>query len=168
MLKYFCQNTNPKHLGKTKLMKLFYFLDFTHVKKYGAPITGDTYFHLEKGPIPSAIKNLIDSLDDEPELSILADTIEIQKNMGSMMHKIVCSQNFADSDKEYFSEIEMQTLKFVCDKYSDYTTREIVDASHAESPWRKTQECSQIPYSLAADDPDCEVEKAEIELLSKV
>ena len=46
---YFAKNTNSQYLGKVKLMKLFYFLDFTHVKDYGIPVTYDTYYKLETG-----------------------------------------------------------------------------------------------------------------------
>ena len=67
MLRYFCTNTNPSFLGKTKLMKLFYFADFLHVKKYGVPITYDTYIRLEHGPVPSKILNLVNSIIDDNE-----------------------------------------------------------------------------------------------------
>ena len=80
ILLYFANYTNSRFLGKVKLMKLFYFLDFLHVKKYGAPITYDTYVNLVHGPIPSAIKNLIDTADDDFDNSILADTIKFEKN----------------------------------------------------------------------------------------
>ena len=43
ILLYFGTYTDNRFLGKVKLMKLFYFLDFMHVKKYGTPVTYDTY-----------------------------------------------------------------------------------------------------------------------------
>ncbi|OGY82693.1 MAG: hypothetical protein A3F54_01750 [Candidatus Kerfeldbacteria bacterium RIFCSPHIGHO2_12_FULL_48_17] len=168
MLRYFCTNTDPRFLGKTKLMKLFYFVDFTHVKKYGMPITNDTYYHLEKGPIPSAIKNLVDAVDEEPEQAILSDTIEVIKNDGQFIHRIKCLKEFTGKDKEYFSDIEFRTLQSVCERFNNYTTEAIVDASHREAPWKKTSELGQIPYTLAAEDPDCKVSKEEIELLQKI
>ncbi|NCN39598.1 MAG: SocA family protein, partial [Candidatus Aenigmarchaeota archaeon] len=61
ILLYFCNYTDTTFLGKTKLMKLFYFADFTHLKQFGSPITYDTYVKLEHGPIPSTIKSLVDT-----------------------------------------------------------------------------------------------------------
>ena len=53
---YFAENTNPQYLGKVKLMKLLYFLDFQHVKRHGAPVLGDQYYHLPMGPVPTVSK----------------------------------------------------------------------------------------------------------------
>ena len=74
---FFGTHTDTKFLGKVKLMKLFYFLDFMHVKNYGSPVTYDNYINLEHGPIPSAIKNLVDTATDDVDNSLLADTISI-------------------------------------------------------------------------------------------
>lgn len=149
-------------------MKLFYFLDFWHVKKFGAPITGDTYYHLERGPIPSAIKSLVDSVESEPEWSILSDTIEIIQSDGELIHKVHCLKEFTADDREYLSDIEMETMERVCKKFNEYSTKQIVEASHEEAPWLKTKELSQIPYTLAADDMDCKVSREDILLLTQV
>lgn len=167
ILKYFIQNTSPRFLGKTKLMKLFYFTDFNHVKQFGLPITGDTYYHLEQGPIPSAIKNLIDEVEANPEWSILSDVVEIKQEDGESIHRIKALQQFTDEDKDYFSEIELHTLEQVCKRFNNSTTKEIVDASHEEAPYSKTEELARIPYTLAAEDPDCQMSKEEIKLLTE-
>ena len=61
---YFAQNT--KNCGKTKLMKLLYFLDFTHFKQTGKSVTGLDYYTWEWGPVP---KELFKELDDmKPDL----------------------------------------------------------------------------------------------------
>lgn len=46
---YFCERINNVHLGKTKLMKLLYYLDFDHMEEYGTPVTGGTYKKLPHG-----------------------------------------------------------------------------------------------------------------------
>lgn len=168
IIKYLCHNTNPNFLGKTKLMKLFYFLDFTQVKRYGVSITGDTYYHLEFGPIPTIIKNLVDSVSDDLGTALLSDIIQVNCNDGHDIHKIICLKPFTPSDKEYFSPVELQTLEDVVKKFKDYSTQQIVDASHKEASWRLTQDLEIIPYQLAAEDPDCRVNKQDIDLLVKI
>src|SRR3989338_6135668 len=96
MLLFFGTHTNKKFLGKVKLMKLFYFSDFTHVKKYGSPITYDEYIHLEHGPIHSAIKNLVDTATDDTDSSALADTISIDKREDAYLQRIVPMRSFMD------------------------------------------------------------------------
>ena len=168
IIKYFCGNTNPRFLGKTKLMKLFYFLDFLHIKRYGVSVTGDKYYHLGYGPIPTLIKNLVDDVDNTPDCAILSDTIEIVKSENRKIYLVKCINEFLEKDKDYFSVIELKTMEDVCRRFKDYTTKQIVEASHKESSWRKTGETKEIPYILAADDSDCLVEREDIELLNKI
>lgn len=168
MLRYFCTYTDSQFLGKVKLMKLFYFADFMHIKKYGVPITYDTYYKLEHGPIPTVIKNLIDAVADEPEGATLSDTIMVQRPEGINMQKIVCIKKFKESDKDYFSDQELETLQRVCLKFGDKNTAIVEELSHKEAPWARSRMNDPILYSLAAFDADCEVEKDEIELLENL
>lgn len=169
ILLYFSLYT--EYLGKVKLMKLIYFLDFMHIKKYGTPVTYDSYINLKHGPIPSTIKNMIDDAEDDLEHSNLNDVIDIEKvkklKTGNVMCKIVPLRKFSENDKKYFSETELEMLEKVASKYNTFTADQIEEASHKESPWKDTEYLDQIPYSLAARDPDSEVSEKEIELLVK-
>ena len=62
-LLYFAYNTNPQKFGKTKLLKLFYLLDFMHLKRYGRVVFGDNYKRLDHGPVPLMVKNFLDEID---------------------------------------------------------------------------------------------------------
>ena len=95
-------------------MKLFYFLDFMHLKKYGTPVTYDTYVKLEHGPIPSFIKNLIDTATDDIDSSMLSDTIHIERPVGTDMYRVLPNRHFTEADKGYFSETELEILEQVC------------------------------------------------------
>jgi len=124
---YFCTYTDIKFLGKVKLMKLFYFADFMHLKQYGAPITYDTYVHLEHGPIPSAIMNLVNSASDDIDNSELADTITVEKPEGTDMCRIIGLRKFSDMDAKLFSKAELETLKKVCIRFGNKNTQHIED-----------------------------------------
>ncbi|MBI5222775.1 MAG: SocA family protein [Candidatus Magasanikbacteria bacterium] len=143
-------------------------MDFTQIKRYGLSITGDTYYHLEFGPIPTTIKNLVDSASDDPETALLSDIIRVHCDDGHDIHKIVCLQPFTKKDKEYFSQVELNTLEDVVKRFRDSSTQQIIDVSHGEAPWRFTKELEIIPYQLAAEDPDCIVDRQDINLLSKI
>ncbi|EQD73859.1 hypothetical protein B1A_04740, partial [mine drainage metagenome] len=45
---------HTRFLGKTKLFKLLYFLDFEHHKETGRSVTGMDYFAWKMGPVPVA------------------------------------------------------------------------------------------------------------------
>ena len=167
MILFFGSYTDKRFLGKAKLMKLFYFADFCHLKKYGSPITWDTYINLEHGPIPSGIKNLVDDSEDL-DASKLLDTIKIEKDEGVYLHRIVPSRDFSEDDKKYFSETEISIMKDVCARFFDKNAREIEGASHKESAWKETSFLDAIPYSMATKDEDCRVSKEEIDLMVKI
>lgn len=167
ILLYFANNT--EYLGKIKLMKLFYFLDFMHIKHYGAPVTYDTYVHLEKGPIPSKIKNLIDDAIESGEDSIIADVVHFETPADTKrMIKMIPNRKFSEQDRKYFSETEFEILQKVCAIYGKSTMATIKEASHKEAPYSKTKYLEEIPYALAAQDPDSKVTKEEIELFMKL
>lgn len=164
---YFCYNTDPKFLGKVKLMKLFYFLDFMSVKRYGIPITFDSYIKLEHGPIPSTIKNLIDNLGDDLDNSILSDIINLEIKPEMNIHRVVPAREFVEKDYGYLSETETELLQKVCQRFGKSPTLEIEQESHKESPWKDTQLLEEIPYSLAGRDSDSLFSEEEIQLMSQ-
>lgn len=168
MLLYFCENTDPRFLGKVKLMKLFYFLDFVHVKKYGVPVTWDNYINMEHGPVPSTVKNLVYSVDDEPNDAILADTITIEHSDGQAIHRILPLRKFGKNDSDLLSETEREVLEEISKRFFSANQAKIEKAAHEEAPWATTKEMDSIPYTLAALDPDSQFTEEELELYNKL
>ena len=162
ILLYFATHTNPKYLGKTKLMKLFYFLDFTHVKKHAVPITYDTYYHLEHGPVPTVIMNMINLAIDDPKNSPFLDTITFEKAPGIDMVKIKPARQFTQKDESLFSRAELETLKQIAVDFENKETKYLEELSHSESGWKNTQPRQTISYEHAALDKDSQVSKEEI------
>lgn len=164
ILLFFGTYTDPRFLGKVKLMKLFYFIDFEHVRRYGAPITYDTYVNLEHGPIPSTIMNLVDSVEDDSQNSRLGDVISIMDGIGGLK-KVIPSRKFQERDKGYFADSELKIMHEIASRFAGATMKEIEDASHKEAPWSRTNFLDTIPYSLAVDDED---EKEAVDLAMKL
>ena len=69
--------TNTKYCGKTKLFKLFYYLDFMHFRETGRSVTGLDYYAWQFGPYPIELANDINTSPDD-----LKETVSVQ-----------CSQN---------------------------------------------------------------------------
>lgn len=162
---YFTNNTNTKYLDKAKLMKLFYYLDFKHVKKYGAPVTYDTYVNMDRGPVPSFIKNMVDYASEEPEDSPLDNVVEFETPSQPRVKRILPKRKFTIKDKSLFTPTEFEMLTEVSKIFENMKTDEIRELSHKEAPWRETEYLEEIPYSLAVLDDDCEVKAEEIDLL---
>ena len=168
ILLYFSDNTDQRYLGKVKMMKLLYYLDFTHFKKYGMPVTGDTYKNLEHGPIPSTIKNLVDAVESEPENALLSDVITIETARGQNIHRVVGKRHFTVEDAKLFSDSELDIIKEISRRFKSVNTETIEAQSHNEAPWKLTKLLDTIPYELATKDPDSEISKEELYLLSQI
>jgi uncharacterized phage-associated protein len=168
MILYFASHTDPRLLGKTKLMKLFYFTDFRHVKKYLTPVTNDRYVNLEHGPVPSTILNLVDIVENDIDNSILGDTISVATRDGSNLKRVQARRSFTERDAEHFTKSELAVMEEVCEIFKESTGKQIEDASHNESAWLKTKVGEFIPYTLGAGDADSFVEKDDIETAFKI
>ena len=55
---YLAGQTSP---GKTKLFKLLYFADFTAYAEHGVSISGTSYHHYVRGPVPAALRHDLDT-----------------------------------------------------------------------------------------------------------
>lgn len=169
MILFFTTHTSPRLLGKTKLMKLFYFTDFRHVKKYLTPVTYDTYVNLEHGPVPSTIMNLVTTVENEIDESVLGDIISVAQNNESNMKRIVARRRFNnEKDAKYFTKSELAVMSEVCEIFKESTGKQIEDASHSESAWQKTRLGETIDYSLGAEDPDSLVKKNDVDMAIRI
>ncbi len=164
ILAYFANYTDTKYLGKVKLMKLFYNLDFTHTREYGIPVTYDTYYNLEHGPIPTTIKDWADTFESKSTGQVFEGTVSCEHPKGTKMCRFLPARGFTDDDAKLFSETELKVLEQVASQFKRTTTEDIEAASHSEAPWSETKLNEQIPYYLAAHDKRAKVSEDEIKL----
>lgn len=138
---YYLNEVNNIHLGKVKLMKLLYYLDFDHFEKYGSSITRDTYRNKEAGPVPDSANMIINEMEAKELINIhLEQVIDFLKYRYTP-HKA--------TDLKVFKPTEFEMLCEIAKKWEHHSTNEIVNASHGEAPWIATRENEEIPYALA-------------------
>ncbi|MBB4003240.1 Panacea domain-containing protein [Aurantimonas endophytica] len=144
---FFAHNT--RKLGKTKLCKLLYFLDFEHFKQSGRSVTGLKYNAWPMGPVPVVLYNEIE--DPSPELSNAVDFKSIEIKNGQMM----TVRPKSDFSSHLFSKRELKILASLAREHRDATADEMVEATHLENlPWHQVYEVqgrkqAEIPYDLA-------------------
>jgi uncharacterized phage-associated protein len=129
------------NLGRTKLNKLLYFLDFDHFEKYAKAVTEDDYENNDLGPVPVHADEVLGEMQAEKLIDIVYEPI-----IDYVRHKLV---PLAHHDTTIFSSSEMEMLCAVTDKWQHHTAREMVIASHGEAPWIATRKGEAIPYALA-------------------
>jgi len=139
--------THTKYCGKTKLLKLLYFLDFKHFKQTGRSVTGLDYFAWRMGPVP---KDLFGELSDEMNPDLKA---AIHKLSEEGFQKIRPKKQF---DDQYFSLKEIKLLEEISFIFEDAKADDMVESTHLKNePWDQTLkqkgEFKKIDYMLAVD-----------------
>ncbi len=142
---YFANNT--KYCGKTKLLKLLYFLDFSHFKQTSKSVTGQDYFAWEMGPVPKKLfKELTNGMKPDMKKAIQ----DIPKGD---FQKIQAIKHF---NPDYFSNRERRLLEEISFIFKDAKVEQMVESTHLRNePWDKTLKTKgqfqQIDYILAID-----------------
>ncbi len=125
---FFAHDEVVKPLGKTKLFKLLYFTDVTHLRTVGEPITGAEYLKYPYGPVPMqgdfALKEL------RKHRLISQTRVEIPNKRS--MWEITALQM---PDMTMFTEQEMRTIQRVIQQYGEDTASVLSWKSHQESAW---------------------------------
>jgi len=138
---FFLERINNVHLGRTKLMKLLYYVDFDHYEKHGRSVTNAAYKKLPHGPVPEQAERLIKRMVREGLV------LAVNAKAGDYaQHRLIAQCRF---DASRFSGDELQTLERVAKEWEDCTASEIEAASHAEAPWSATRDGRLIDYELA-------------------
>jgi len=142
---YFAKET--RYCGKTKLLKLLYFLDFFHFKQTGKSVTGLDYFAWEMGPVPN---ELFEELSGKMNPDMKNAIHELPEEG---FQQILPKKNF---DDRYFSKREMKLLKDISYVFKDTQADAMVESTHLKNePWEKTLQergpFQKIDYMLAID-----------------
>jgi len=141
---------NVRKLGKTKLFKLLYFLDFEHYRDTGRPVTGLEYFAWPMGPVPKVLQNELEAPPEDWEGRVSFSKIDTARG-GSML----AVKALGDFDPKHFSKRELKLLRRLADEYKNADADSMVDATHLENlPWHEVYEVRKakqqlIPYELA-------------------
>lgn len=166
---YFARNV--RKLGKVKLFKLLYFVDFMHYKDTGRSVTGLDYFAWKMGPVPVSLYSELDEPEHDWTGKVQFKLIDVAS--GAQMLTI---KALAEFDPTQFSRRELKLLETLAKEFFNSSADEMIEKTHLEnSPWHKVWEREggrqqPIPYgyALRAEDGEAiaELARERAELLS--
>ncbi len=149
---YFANHT--RHLGKIKLFKLLYLLDFEHFSQTGRSVTGLDYRAWKFGPVPVALEQEW----EEPEADMAqAIRIEPEKVIDYVRETVAAQAEFDDS---HFSKRELRIMAGLADQYCEELSHRMIDVTHAENGawarvWNSGRGFDQsIDYAMSLRDDD--------------
>ena len=119
------------NINKMQAIKLIYFADRYHLRKYGRPVTNDEFVAMGYGPVGSKTKDIA---ENTPFL----DKIEIEyskryiKNQGQ--YNI---QSINEVDMDVFSGSDTEALDFAINNLGKFDQFDLAEISHAYPEWKK-------------------------------
>jgi uncharacterized phage-associated protein len=123
---------NRGEMNKMKAIKIIWLSDRHHLRLHGRTITGDIYYALKNGPVPSNTRDLLgqssEFLDDD-ELKYSMDNIQ-NIDANTYINKSIVNE-------KVFSVSDFKSLHEVWNKYGTYGKYELRDLSHFFPEWKK-------------------------------
>ena len=128
LIMFFVHHEAVKPLGKTKLFKLLYFTDVTHLRTAGQPITGAEYLKYPYGPVPMQGDFALKELRKHRFIS--------QKRVQSTNTQFMWGMTALQMpDMTIFTEHEIRTIDWVIQQYGEDTACVLSWKSHQEPAW---------------------------------
>ncbi len=131
-------------ITKTKLAKLVYLIDFGWFYDHLEPMTqGIKYRRIAQWPVPDVFFSVIDELQEQGDINL-----EL-KWVAQML------QNNESPSTSKLSADELSFIEDVCRAWQGRNTKEIVDFTHDQLPWKVCYPDEEIPFSLITqEDPE--------------
>lgn len=147
---YFAHRT--KYLGKIKLFKLLYLLDFEHFRQTGRSVTGLDYSAWKYGPVPAKVMQEWDELEPDMAAAITIDPEPVIDYVRQTVHPR------AEFDDSHFTKRELRIMEELAGRYGETRSPAMIDVTHAENgAWDKVWQGGRgfdlpIPYELSLGD----------------
>ncbi len=157
-------------LDKLKVCKLLYYADKCHLLRYGNPIIGDVYYHMDAGPVPSKSLDIMNEIvcGDRPYLAPgdiscktrFQEFIDTKK--GIFFHKYPTFDLIKKPDYGVLSDSEREAIQETIKKYGTLSATQLIRSTHNDTAWIKTEKTEEIDYRLFFEnDPDAKQEALE-------
>lgn len=128
---YYIAKALNKPVDKLTLLKLVFFADRYHLRKYARTITDDTYFALPYGPVASNTKDVLDDLQTEAVGELYAQRFIDQLDAKTYQAK----EN--DEELDYLSETDIEALDFAVAHFGNLGTFDLVNLTHEYPEWKR-------------------------------
>ena len=127
--------------GSTKLNKILYFAEVSHMRRTGHPITGAEYQKQPHGPTLRRMPPVVRKLESEGAAK------EVEEDyFGYAQKKLVALR---DPDLSAFSAIEVESVMDMVRQFWGESAKEVSDIAHDDPGWRAVDIGESIPLELA-------------------
>ena len=146
-LNFFARKAGGR-INKMKALKLVYFADRYHLRKYGRPVVGDEYLAMNYGPVASGTKDLAemsDFLGEEEE--------RYAKRFIRPAESAITYSSIHNVDEKVLSESDREALEFVWGRFGRTAEFALSKLTHRYPDWKKQpQQLDSADHIAAALD----------------
>ncbi len=145
-LKLYVGDKKDGKVPKTKLAKLVYLADFAWYYENLESMSGMQYKKLEYGPVSDIYFRILDEMFEKGEINIETknDAILVSLTRGT-----------ANREIESLNKSQISLINKVNTKWESKRTKEIVDFTHSQMPWKFGRDGETVHYELITqEDPD--------------
>jgi uncharacterized phage-associated protein len=131
VLNYFARRAGGS-INKMKALKLVYFADRYHLRKYGRPIVSDEYLAMTYGPLASGTKDLAemsDFLGEEEE--------RYAKRFIRPADSAITYASLHDLDEKVLSNSDREALEFAWKRFGHVEKYALAKLTHRYPDWKK-------------------------------
>lgn len=153
-LNYFARQSPDGCVNKLKALKLLFFADRYHLRKYGRPVSECEYFAMAHGPVASEAKHIA---EDGARLASAARSYTrkfIRKRGGYDCASV------ANIDKAVLSATDLEALEFAWKYFGEFSKYQLRNITHHYPEWKKheralaSQRRVPMDYADFLGDPD--------------
>ena len=130
---YYISSKLNKQVDKLTALKLVFFADRYHLRKYARLITNDTYYAMEYGPVASNVKNILSfdflSLQEKEYTEQFIEKVD--------EHNYNIKKNILDEDLDMLSETDKEALQFAIVRFGNKNSYSLVDETHKYPEWKR-------------------------------
>src|ERR1035437_8347869 len=118
-------------IHKLKALKLIYFADRYHLRRYGRPVIGDEYLAMEYGPVPSGTKDIAElcGLLGREEKEYAKMFIRPNEHHSYSSERAV--------EEKVFSQTDHETLAWACQKFGRVPRFDLAEMTHGYPEWNR-------------------------------
>ncbi len=127
--------------GATKLNKVLFFAEFTHLRRHHSVISGCEFQKLPHGPAPRQLLPVRQRLIDAGAAELVEEDF-----LGRPQHRLIPSRA---ADLDVFTDEEIETIEDVLNQLAGMTGAQVSELSHHEPGWRLTEVSETIPFATA-------------------
>ena len=135
-------------INKLKALKLIFFADRYHLRKFGRPVSECAYFAMTHGPVASEAKQLAEEHDLLPAPARSYARKFLQKKSDYDYASV------ADVDRAVLSASDQEALTFAWENFGYQTKYQLRDLTHRYPEWKRHENALKNHRRVAMDYAD--------------